>query len=157
MAKLSAELHADAPIFRNRSGHPYSKDTLGDDFRDIRNKVFPGDTRRIMDIRRSGAIEAAAGQADLAVLAARMDNSIDTSKALQNTYLPKRAATVRLADEARRRGRRVLSENGQETKSWKTPARGVGNFRYETSQPVARIGASEGARTLDLRRDRPAL
>src|SRR5262249_5701919 len=23
------------PIFRNRSGHPYSKDTLGDDFRDI--------------------------------------------------------------------------------------------------------------------------
>jgi hypothetical protein len=29
----------------------------------------------------------------------------------KNIYLPKRAATVRLADEARRRGRRVLREN----------------------------------------------
>jgi hypothetical protein len=74
---------------------------------------FPNadDTRRIMDIRRSGAVEAAAGQADPAALAAKMGNSIDKSKALQNTYLPKRAATVRLADEARRRGGRVLSEN----------------------------------------------
>ncbi len=25
-----------APVFRNRSGRPYSKDTLGDDFRDVR-------------------------------------------------------------------------------------------------------------------------
>jgi len=106
------ELHLDAPIFRNRAGRPYSKDTLGDDFRDIRNKLFPGDTRRIMDIRRSGAVEAVTGEADPSALAVKMCNSIDKSKALQNAYLPKRAAAVRPADEARKRGRRVLGENG---------------------------------------------
>ena len=34
---LGVELHGDAYIFRNRSGAPYSSDTLGDDFRDIRH------------------------------------------------------------------------------------------------------------------------
>ena len=34
--KLGVELHGEANIFRNRSGAPYSKDTLGDDFRDVR-------------------------------------------------------------------------------------------------------------------------
>jgi hypothetical protein len=29
-----------AAVFRNRSGAPYSKDTLGDDFRAVRAKVF---------------------------------------------------------------------------------------------------------------------
>ena len=33
LTKLGIELHDDAYIFRNRSGAPYSKDTLGDDFR----------------------------------------------------------------------------------------------------------------------------
>jgi hypothetical protein len=111
LLRLGVEMHDDAPIFRNRSGGPYSKDTLGDDFRALRNAVFPGDTRRLMDIRRSGAVEAVAGAADPAALAAKMGNSIDHSRQLQNTYLPKRAATVRLADEARKRGRTRLREN----------------------------------------------
>ena len=61
---LGVELHADAPLFRNRSGLPYSKDTLGDDFREIRRMVFPGDKRTLMDFRRSGAVEAVGGQDD---------------------------------------------------------------------------------------------
>jgi len=64
-----------------------------------------------MDIRRSGAVEAIAGDVDPAVLGQKMGNSIHESRALQQTYLPRRAATVRLADEARKRGRRVLREN----------------------------------------------
>ena len=36
MADLDLEIMPDAPIFRNRSKNPYSKDTLGDDFRAIR-------------------------------------------------------------------------------------------------------------------------
>jgi hypothetical protein len=37
-----------------------------------------------------------------------MANSIDTNKALQAAYLPNRAEVVRLADQARQRGRAVL-------------------------------------------------
>jgi hypothetical protein len=33
---FGVDLHDDAPIFRNRSRVPYSKDTLGDDFRAVR-------------------------------------------------------------------------------------------------------------------------
>jgi hypothetical protein len=36
---------------------------------------------------------------------------IHQSKVLQDTYLPKRATTVRIADEARKRGRRELRKN----------------------------------------------
>src|SRR5262249_21653965 len=39
IAALGVELHGDAHIFRNRSGAPYSSDTLGDDFRDVRRLV----------------------------------------------------------------------------------------------------------------------
>lgn len=111
LAGLGAELMGDAPIFRNRSGVPYSSDTLGDDFRDIRAIAFPKDTRKMIDIRRSGAVEAVAGEVSPGHLAAKMGNSIDQSKKLQDTYLPKRVATVRLADEARRRGRKAFREN----------------------------------------------
>jgi hypothetical protein len=44
-------------------------------------------------------------------LSRKMANSIDRSKRLQDTYIPKRVSLVRLADEARRRGRRALREN----------------------------------------------
>jgi len=62
IAGLGVELLANAPIFRNRSGRPYSKDTLGDDFRVVRAAVFGlAENRTLADFRRSGAIEAAAG------------------------------------------------------------------------------------------------
>lgn len=112
IASLGFELHGDAAIFRNRSGRPYSADTLGDDFRDIRALVFPGDTRQLMDIRRSGAVESLAGEVkDPALLAAKMGNSIDQSKKLQETYLPRRVGVVRIVDEARKRGRKRLEQN----------------------------------------------
>ena len=53
---LGIELHDDAYIFRNRSGAPYSSDTLGDDFRDVRVAGFgDGESRTLADFRRSGA------------------------------------------------------------------------------------------------------
>lgn len=110
-AALPFQVHGDAQLFRNRSGLPYSKDTLGDDFRTIRKLVFPGDQRRLMDMRRTGAVEATAGEVTAETLSAKMGNSISQSKRLQDTYLPKRAATVRLADAARTRGRRRLRKN----------------------------------------------
>ena len=111
VASLATELMPDAPMFRNRSGHPYTKDTLSRDFRNVRDAEAPGDKRKLMDFRRSGAVEATAGDVDPLALSRKMANSIDRSKRLQDTYIPKRASLVRLADEARRRGRRALREN----------------------------------------------
>jgi hypothetical protein len=120
VGQLPFTLHPDTPIFHTRGGQPgpkggrprppvpYTKDTLGDDFRAVREAEFKGDLRRISDFRRSGAVEAVAGKVDPAALAAKMANTIDESRELQQTYLPHQAAVVRLADEARARGRIVL-------------------------------------------------
>jgi hypothetical protein len=47
LARLGIEIAPASPIFRNRSGRAYSKDTLGDDFRDVRTIVFGPHHRRI--------------------------------------------------------------------------------------------------------------
>ncbi|MBX9760678.1 MAG: hypothetical protein K2Y29_18000 [Beijerinckiaceae bacterium] len=108
IAGLGVELLDNAPIFRNRSGRAYSKDTLGDDFRDIRAAVFgPGERRTLADFRRSGAVEAIRGGAKAEHLAAKMANDLDTSKALHKTYAPVDLSTARAVDEARRKGRRT--------------------------------------------------
>ena len=116
LESLGVDLHDDAPIFRNRSGAPYSKDTLGDDFRAVRGVEFPADKRKLMDFRRSGAVEATAGKVDPAALAGKMANTIDRSKELQAAYLPHNAALVRLADDARMAGRRRLRGTKQAQK-----------------------------------------
>jgi hypothetical protein len=102
---------------RPRAPAPYTKDTLSKDFRVVREAEFPGDKRKISDFRRSGSIEAAAGSVDPAALAGKMANSIDTNRDLQATYQPGHVAVVRLADEARARGRVVLRgpKNGKST------------------------------------------
>lgn len=117
LAGLPFAMHPDKPMFLTRGGKPgprggrprppaaYTQDTFGDDFRAVRNIEFPGDTRKLMDFRRSGAVEAAAGEVDPMALAKKMANTIDQSRALQDTYLPHNATVVRLADQARQRGR----------------------------------------------------
>jgi hypothetical protein len=109
IAGLGADLHGEAYIFRNRSGAPYSSDTLGDDFRDIRRLVF-GDKeqRTLADFRRSGAVEAIAGGAKAEELAHAMGNTLSSSNALFATYVPVNQATLRAVLEARRRGRSRL-------------------------------------------------
>ena len=135
IAGLPARLHPDMPIFHTRGGvpvsrpggagkggnrgggvparpRPYTKDKLSADFRVVREAVFPGDTRTIMDFRRSGAVEATAGAVDPAALAGKMANSIDSNRELQATYQPHNATLVRLADEARSRGRTLMRTTG---------------------------------------------
>jgi hypothetical protein len=108
---MGIEVHADAPIFRDARGNPFTMFSLADEFRMVREVEFPEDKRRLMDMRRSGAVEAGAGKVDPVALANKMANSIDRSGELQDTYIPRRVAIVRVADEARRRGRRVIREN----------------------------------------------
>lgn len=130
--QLPFTLHPDTPIFHTRGGvpgpkggrprppAPYTKDTLSKDFRAVRDAEFKGDQRKVMDFRRSGAVEATAGQVDPAALAGKMANSIDSNRELQKTYLPAQTAVVRLADEARARGREIMRavpppKNGKRT------------------------------------------
>ena len=108
LAALGANLHPDAILFRNRSGNPYRQDTLADDFGTLREAIFSGDKRRLMDMRRSGTLEAIAGGAEGFALAAKMANSIEHSNALHRTYAPVDEVAVQNVDEARLRGRRKL-------------------------------------------------
>jgi hypothetical protein len=105
---LQVNLHPDAILFRNRSGNWYREDTLSDDFATLRELTFPGDKRRLMDIRRSGVVEAIAGDAGPLGLAAKMANSIERSNTLHKTYAPVDIEAVRNTDAARLKGRRRM-------------------------------------------------
>lgn len=102
----------DAVLFRMRSGSPYREATLGHDFAALRERVFPGETRRLMDMRRSGVVEAIAGGSDAVVLSAKLANSIGRSNALHKTYAPVEIEAVRKADVARLEGRRKMRQAG---------------------------------------------
>jgi hypothetical protein len=110
LSQRQVELHDDAFIFCTRSGTPYRAEVLAHDFAHVRAMVFPGDRRRLSDMRRSGAVEAIAGAAQPGTLSAKMANSIEASNFLHRTYAPVDVATVRLADEARLRGRRRMRD-----------------------------------------------
>lgn len=97
-------------ILRNRSGAPYSRFTLPDDFAAVRELCFPGDKRTLADMRRSGAIELQAGGAAPSTTSAKMANSIGSANAIHRTYQPVDLTTVRQADELRRVGRRRMRE-----------------------------------------------
>lgn len=135
-------LHDDAPIFRtkgfapsDKGGRPrlpvpYTKDKLVSDFAEVRLELFGQDeTRRLMDMRRTGAVEANAGGASVEFLAAKMGNSIDQNRKLQKTYMPVNAAAIRAADEARKKGRKLLSEEHNEFKKLK-----LGTGKVETGR-----------------------
>jgi hypothetical protein len=110
LEKLGAELHGDAYIFRNRSGAPYSRDTLGDDFRNVRTVEFGPLERRTIghDFRRSGAGEAITGGAKAEAVAHAMGNTLSASNALFATYVPVNVGTLRQVMNARRVGRQKL-------------------------------------------------
>ena len=130
--QLGALVLPDSPLFRSRgytpaskggrprAGVPYTKDALIDDFADVRRLVFgENEKRRLMDMRRSGAVEANAGGGSVEALSAKMGNSIDQNKALQKTYMPVNLAAVRAADDARLRGRSLLSQERNRHKKLK--------------------------------------
>jgi hypothetical protein len=120
LRKLGFELHADAQIFRTRgrgkvpgkggkpwAPRPYTKDSLVNDFAEIRALVFgPDETRQLADMRRSGAVEGDAGGGSITDQANKMANSVDTNKQLRKTYNPVNVASVRRFDQARAAGAR---------------------------------------------------
>jgi hypothetical protein len=107
-SELQIDLHPDSVLFRTRTGNPYGRDTLAHDFAAVRALAFPGDKRRLMDMRRSGVIEAVAGDAGPLGLAAKLANSIGRSNTLHKTYAPVDIEAVRNTDDARIKGRRRM-------------------------------------------------
>jgi hypothetical protein len=106
--RMAIELHPDAILFRNRSGTVYREATLAHDFAAVRELTFPGDRRRLMDMRRSGVVEAIAGDAGPLGLSAKLANSIARSNTLHKTYAPVDIEAVRGADAARLKGRQRI-------------------------------------------------
>lgn len=95
------------PFLRNRSGGIYTSDRLGKDFRNIRKVVFGDAERRaILDMRRSGTIEAFSGGADAKDVSAKLANDINVNNALFRAYNPVSLQAVQNTDAARRKGRR---------------------------------------------------
>jgi hypothetical protein len=112
IAALQIDLHPDAILFRTRSGNAYGRETLAHDFAAVRALAFPNDDRRLMDMRRSGVVEAVAGDAGPIGLAAKLANSIGRSNTLHKTYAPVDIEAVRNTDAARLKGRmRMRAEN----------------------------------------------
>jgi hypothetical protein len=108
LASLQIDLHRNAILFRTRSGHAYGREPLGHDFAAVRALTFPHDKRRLMDMRRSGVVEAVAGDASPIGLAAKLANSIGRSNTLHKTYAPVDIEAVRNTDAARLKGRRRI-------------------------------------------------
>jgi hypothetical protein len=61
-----------------------------------------------MDMRRSGVVEAIAGDVGPIGLAGKLANSIGSSNTLHKTYAPVDIEAVRNADHARLKGRRRI-------------------------------------------------
>jgi hypothetical protein len=123
LAMLPAQPVGLAPLFRTRQGAVYRKDTLNADFREIRVLVFgKAETRQLADFRRSGSVEALAGDTPPEKLSSKMANSLSVSNKLHKTYAPIQLAAVREADQARLRGRAKLRGDEQKAdKSSRTP------------------------------------
>ncbi len=119
LEQLGCELLGNSPIFRTR-GHsagdgrpwqprPYTSDVLSKDFRAVRALEFGEvENRTLADFRRSGAVEAIAGDATPAALAHAMGNTLSASNALFATYVPVNITSLRSVMAARRRGRSLL-------------------------------------------------
>ncbi|MDF2621807.1 MAG: hypothetical protein K0S00_4466 [Xanthobacteraceae bacterium] len=166
---LDVELMENAPIFRTRHilptikggrsylPRPYTKDKLGKDFAVVRADLFGDDEKRLLsDMRRSGTVEAFAGGAEPGGVSVKMANTLAASSRLQKTYNPVNVATVRQVDEAREVGRARIREQ-KAVESVTAPVRKVSRIVGRSTQVLEKTGGSDGARTRDLRRDRPAL
>lgn len=100
----------ETPIIRQRDGLAYrTKDTFAADFRDVRAKAFPGDTRQMLDIRRSANVEADAAGADKKTMGELLANGLADSKFLDDTYTPPTVAKAREVAEKRVQGRAKLA------------------------------------------------
>lgn len=127
LTSLGYVLHTDAPVFRSRGlpqpgpkggrphpGRPFTKDILAEEFRAVRTEIFgAAERRQLLDLRRSGAVEAIAGGATAETLAHAMGNTLSASNTLYRTYVPVNVTTLKDVADARRRGRQKLRDENR--------------------------------------------
>lgn len=112
----------DTPIFRTRpmaatvaGGRPSkpigykTKDLFAKDFRQVREFMFPGDARQLLDIRRSANVEADAAGADKQTMGELLANGLADNRFLDETYTPPTVAKAREVAELRLQGRKRLA------------------------------------------------
>jgi len=101
---------------RHVPARPYTKSSLNQDFRKVRELAFGEDEKRqLQDMRRSGAVEGDAGGGSVEDQANKMANTVDRNKQLRNTYNPVNVASVRRFDEARVKGAKVLERRASKS------------------------------------------
>lgn len=133
LGRFGAELMDATPLFWTRGGkpvsragatgqwggdhgggrhivpRPYTKSSLNQDFRTVRELAFGKDEKRqLQDMRRSGAVEGDAGGATVEDQSNKMANTVDRNKQLRKAYNPVNVASVRRFDEARAIGAKKL-------------------------------------------------
>lgn len=138
LKRFGAELMDNTPLFWTRGGRPvsrdgitgqwggdhgggrhivprpYTKSSLNQDFRAVRELAFgKAEARQLQDMRRSGAVEGDAGGATIEDQSNKMANTVDRNRQLRKTYNPVNVASVRRFDEARVIGARKLEETEQ--------------------------------------------
>lgn len=122
LRSLGRPLEPEDRVFRTRGAQttnkggrpqdpaPYTRNSLGADFRLLRRTVFgPAEDRKLMDLRRSGTMEAIAGKASAAQIGQTLGNAYATSKKLQTTYGPNHLASVKEVEAARLKGREAMA------------------------------------------------
>lgn len=101
---------------RHVPARPYTKSSLNQDFRKVRELAFGKDEKRqLQDMRRSGAVEGDAGGGSIEDQANKMANTVDRNKQLRKTYNPVNVASVRRFDEARAKGAKLLEQSGDKS------------------------------------------
>jgi hypothetical protein len=116
---MGEKLLASEFVLLMRDGSIYrTKDTFAKDFRRVRDVAFPGDTRRLMDIRRSGNVEAFVGGADRDAMGKALANRLGDNQFLFDTYTPPTLAAARQISAAREAGwERLKPKEEDDTKT----------------------------------------
>ena len=137
---FGADILADAPIFRTRGGRPvsrvgatgkwggdhgggthvlpkpYTKNSLVNDFDKVRKLAFGlGETRKLSDMRRSGAVEGDTGGGTVEDQSNKMANTVNRNTRLRKTYNPVNVPSIRRFDEARAIGAKILEQKPDES------------------------------------------
>ncbi len=104
-------IEKDAPLLRQPDGwRPYVKDRWERHFRWTREEVMPGDTRVMLDLRRTANVEADIGGMSLADRAELLGNNLDKSAFLEATYTPSTVVKSRQSLSHRKAAQRLMED-----------------------------------------------
>jgi len=119
MSGLGFELMPDQPVLRTvRDKRRYTKVRFTDEFAKIRKLAFGSEeTRKMMDLRRSGNVEAELGGASPDDHAEILANTLNKDAGLEAKYTPPTVAKARKLAKQRELGREILNQESRNLQS----------------------------------------